>query len=120
MSREAEAAHHGEEHHKSTLDRLIYMANQIGWFFNSQPEAKRVPGLVDHIQHFWDPRMKAEIYGHVGNGGEGLEPAPLEALKQLKAAHEGRKPTQGEAEIVETGEPRTGEAPPEVTHEGRG
>ncbi|WP_020184612.1 formate dehydrogenase subunit delta [Methylopila sp. 73B] len=106
--------------HKSTLDRLIYMANQIGWFFNSQPEAKRVPGLVDHIQHFWDPRMKSEIFEHVGNGGSGLEPVPLEALKVLKAAHDGKRPTRGEAERVPTAEPRTGEAPLEVTENGRG
>lgn len=106
--------------HKSTLDRLIYMANQIGWFFKSQPEAKRVPGVVDHIQHFWDPRMKREIFAHVGNGGAGLEPVPLEALQVLKAAADGKTAARGEAEIVETGERRTGEAPLEVTEAGRG
>ncbi|MFD1701924.1 formate dehydrogenase subunit delta [Methylopila henanensis] len=106
--------------HKTTLDRLIYMANQIGWFFKSQPERLRIPGIVDHIQHFWDPRMKKEIFEHVGAGGAGLEPEPLEALKVLKAAHDGKMATRGEAEVVETGQPRTGEAPLEVTENGRG
>ncbi|GLK75793.1 hypothetical protein GCM10008171_10470 [Methylopila jiangsuensis] len=96
--------------HKSTLDRLIYMANQIGWFFRSQPKEKIIPGIVDHIQHFWDPRMKKEIYAHVGTGGAGLEPEPLEALQILKKAAEGKIATYGEAERVATPEPRTGES----------
>lgn len=120
MSREAEIAHVGEEHHKSTLDRLIYMGNQIGWFFNSQPEKFRIPGILDHIQHFWDPRMRAEIFRHIDEGGAGLEPNVFEALTQLKIATEAKLATKGEAEKVETGQQRAGEAPPEVTHEGRG
>jgi hypothetical protein len=123
MSQQPGAAAHADDDghvHKTTLMRLIYMANQIGWFFKSQPEPKRVPGVLDHIQHFWDPRMKAEIFEHVAKGGEGLEPVALQALQELKAAHEGKIATRGEAEIVETGQPRTGEAPPEVTNAGRG
>ncbi|PZQ17777.1 MAG: hypothetical protein DI565_03285 [Ancylobacter novellus] len=114
---------HDEEHpHKSTLDRLIYMGNQIGWFFNSQPEDKRVPGILDHIQHFWDPRMRAEIFRHIdAEGGKGLEPNVLDALTQLKLAEEGMRKARGdEAGKVDTGQQRAGEAPPEVTKEGRG
>ncbi|MDR4306543.1 formate dehydrogenase subunit delta [Chelatococcus sambhunathii] len=117
----AEALHDEEHSHKSTLDRLIYMANQIGWFFKSQPEEKRVPGVLDHIQHFWDPRMRSEIFRHIdATGGTGIEPYPLEALMQLKLATENKLRTQGEAEKVETGQQRTGEAPKDVTEEGRG
>jgi formate dehydrogenase subunit delta len=116
------AAHHDEEHaHKTTLDRLIYMGNQIGWFFRSQPEGKRVPGILDHIQHFWDPRMRAEIFRHIeATGGTGLEPEVRQALIELKQASEGKRATRGEAEKVETGQQRAGEAPPEVTKEGLG
>jgi formate dehydrogenase subunit delta len=94
--------------HKTTLTRLIYMANQIGSFFQSQPAEKVVPGIVDHIQHFWDPRMRAEIFRHLGDGGAGLRPPVLEALTILKEAAEGRFPTKGEAEKVVTPVPRTG------------
>jgi formate dehydrogenase subunit delta len=110
MSREAEVAHVGEDHHKTTLDRLIYMGNQIGWFFKSQPQEKVVPGILDHIQHFWDPRMRSEIFRHLDNGGAGLEPPVLEALTILKQAAEGKRATRGEAEKVPTDQPRTGEA----------
>lgn len=108
---ESLGAHQEDHPHKSTLDRLIYMGNQIGWFFNSQPEGHRVPGILDHIQHFWDPRMRAEIYGHIDKtGGEGIDPHVLEALIALKLAAEGKLKTHGEAEKVETGQPRTGAA----------
>lgn len=30
-------------------DRLIYMANQIGKFFQSQGHDRAVPGIADHI-----------------------------------------------------------------------
>lgn len=117
-----ELGHDGEHVHKTTLDRLIYMANQIGWFFKSQPEHKVVPGILDHIQHFWDPRMRAEIFRYIEEkGGEGrLEPPVLEALTQLKLAAEGRKKTVGKAEVVPTEEPRFGEADPQATHTGEG
>ena len=36
-------------------DRLIYMANQIGKFFQSQGHDKAVPGIADHIKKFWEP-----------------------------------------------------------------
>lgn len=111
---EAQGKHEGGdhgEHHKTTLDRLIYMGNQIGWFFNSQAEDKRVLGILDHIQHFWDPRMRAEIFGHIDKtGGAGLDPNVLDALIHLKLAAEGKKPTKGEAEKVDTKQDRMGAA----------
>ena len=46
-------------------DRLIYMANQIGKFFKSQGHDKAVPGIADHIQKFWDPRMRSAILSRI-------------------------------------------------------
>ena len=46
-------------------DRLIYMANQIGKFFQSQGHDKAVPGIADHIKKFWDPRMRKAIFAHL-------------------------------------------------------
>lgn len=65
-------------------DRLIYMANQIGKFFQSQGEARAVPGIADHIKKFWDPRMRKAIFAHMDNGGAGLDPFVREALLTLK------------------------------------
>jgi formate dehydrogenase subunit delta len=49
----------------SSLDRLIYMANQIGWFFRSQGHDHAVSGIADHIHKFWDPRMRKAIFAHL-------------------------------------------------------
>ena len=71
-------------------ERLVMMANQIAKFFAAQGEAKAVPQIASHIQQFWDPRMRKEITLYVVQGGSGLDPLALEAIKQLKppaAAH---------------------------------
>jgi formate dehydrogenase subunit delta len=70
----------------TSLDRLIYMANQIGQFFRSQGEAQAVPGIADHIRKFWDPRMKTAIFAHLDAGGAGLDPPVRDAIRTLKNA----------------------------------
>ncbi len=55
-------------------DRLVYMANQIGKFFDSQGRDKAVPGIAEHIRKFWDPRMRTAIFAHLDAGGAGLDP----------------------------------------------
>jgi len=67
-------------------DRLIYMANQIGKFFNSQGHDKAVPGIAEHIKKFWDPRMRSAILAHLDQGGEGLDPFVRDAIATLKKA----------------------------------
>jgi formate dehydrogenase subunit delta len=71
-------------HTSTSPDRLIYMANQIGTFFNSQGVAKAVPGITEHIRKFWDPRMRKQIMAHLDAGGEGLDPNVKDALTALK------------------------------------
>lgn len=65
-------------------DRLVYMANQIGSFFKSQGETKAVPGIADHINKFWDPRMRSAILAHWEAGGEGLDPLVRTAMSALR------------------------------------
>ena len=67
-------------------DRLIYMANQIGKFFNSQGQEQAVAGTADHIRKFWDPRMRSAILAHLDQGGEGLDPFVRDALAALRKA----------------------------------
>jgi len=66
------------------IDRLISMANQIGVFFEAQPNREEaVAGIVDHITRFWDPRMRRSITAHVKEGGVGLSAIAMEAVKKL-------------------------------------
>jgi formate dehydrogenase subunit delta len=68
---------------KSTSDKLVYMANQIARFFESQGRDKAVAGTADHIKKFWDPRMRAQIVAHIKAGGAGLDPVARTAIEQL-------------------------------------
>ena len=70
----------------SSLDRLVYMANQIGKFFHPQGHDKTVAGVADHIKKFWDPRMLKQIFAHIDAGGAGLDPDVRKALDRLKSA----------------------------------
>jgi formate dehydrogenase subunit delta len=65
-------------------DRLVYMANQIGRFFATQGPDEAVAGTADHIEKFWDPRMRAAILAHVAAGGAGLEPLVRRAIERLE------------------------------------
>jgi formate dehydrogenase subunit delta len=66
------------------VDRLVYMANQIGKFFVTQGADEAVAGTADHLHKFWDPRMRKQILDHVAQGGEGLDPLVKQAVEQLR------------------------------------
>jgi len=66
-----------------TLDRLIYMVNQIGREFASQRPRDAVEATWDHLWHFWDPRMRAIILAHLHDGGEGLSDVARAAVAKL-------------------------------------
>jgi formate dehydrogenase subunit delta len=66
-------------------DRLVYMANQIGKFFEVQRAEEIVPGIANHIRKFWDPRMRKAIFAYMDAGGEGINPPVREALDRLQA-----------------------------------
>ena len=66
-------------------DRLVYMANQIGKFFESQRADEVVPGIANHIKKFWDPRMREAIFAYMDAGGKGIDPPVRKALDHLQA-----------------------------------
>ena len=57
------------------IHHLIKMANEIGAFFESEPDrAIAMEGVASHIKRFWDPRMRRELLLWVDeHGGEGLK-----------------------------------------------
>ena len=69
----------------SSPEKLVYMANQIGKFFQSQGHDKAVPSIAEHIKKFWEPRMRAAIIAHLEAGGTGLDPSVREAVDKLRA-----------------------------------
>jgi formate dehydrogenase subunit delta len=79
----------------SSVDTLVKMANQIGDFFSAQRSTDGVAGAADHLEKFWDPRMRAGIISHLEHGGAGLNPTALEAVKRLAAATAEKKNNAG-------------------------
>jgi formate dehydrogenase subunit delta len=67
-------------------DKLVYMANQIGKFFAGQGEAKAIAGIANHLEKFWDPRMRRAIGAHLDAGGTGLDPLVKRAVESLTRA----------------------------------
>jgi len=64
-------------------DKLRYQVNQIATFFASQPEAEQVEGVADHINKFWDPRMRAQLFEITDQSTEGVKPMVVAALEKV-------------------------------------
>jgi hypothetical protein len=64
--------------------KLIRMANQIGTFFLSKPHEEGVAGTAEHINKFWEPRMRLQFFEIVEAGGEGLLPIVIEASAAVR------------------------------------
>ena len=66
---------------------LIHMANRIGEFFEAMPDRdEALHGVAEHIQKFWEPRMRERIRTCVETPeGEGaaLSPFVREALQRF-------------------------------------
>jgi formate dehydrogenase subunit delta len=66
------------------IEHLVSMANDIGNFFNAEPDkSEAAKGVANHLRRFWDPRMRREIIAHYKSGGEGLNDVPRSAIAIL-------------------------------------
>lgn len=65
-------------------DYLVKMINQIALNFGYVKEQEKIAALVaEHIQKFWDPRMKKELAEYVEQGGHGMSDMALVAAKEI-------------------------------------
>lgn len=66
------------------IEKLIKMANQIGDFFEADPDAELAKkGIADHLHSFWNSAMIKPIVAHVkDNQGVGLHPRVISAIEQ--------------------------------------
>ena len=62
---------------------MVHNANQIAQYFASFPHEEAVAGVADHIQKFWEPRMRKQLHEYLGQGGSGLHELVFEAAKAL-------------------------------------
>ena len=66
-----------------TPEHMVHMANQIALYFSSYPQEEAVAGIADHLQKFWEPRMRRQIIAYVATGGAGLHALVPEAVRRL-------------------------------------
>jgi formate dehydrogenase subunit delta len=67
-----------------SAEKLAYMANQIARFMESKPHAEGVAGIASHINDFWEPRMRRQLFEILDAGGAGLRPLVLEAATAIR------------------------------------
>ena len=75
----------------NNIDHLIRLANRIGAFFEAMPNrAEGLEGIANHIQKFWEPRMRIALLNFLdaqpdGRSGEAaLSEIVLTAVNQNK------------------------------------
>lgn len=67
-----------------TEEKLAYMANQIAAFFDSKPPQTAAHGVAEHINAFWDPRMRSRLIAMLDRGGAGLSETVLRAGPKIR------------------------------------
>jgi hypothetical protein len=75
---------HDEAHRPDPYAKIVRMANQIGTFFLSKPHDEGVAGVAEHVNKFWEPRMRRHFFEIVDAGGAGLIPLVLEAAPKIR------------------------------------
>jgi formate dehydrogenase subunit delta len=68
------------------IERLVKMANDIGNFFNSEPDKEiAAEGIKNHILRSWDPRMRKAIIAYCQENGSELSTLVKAAIAKLAA-----------------------------------
>ncbi len=63
---------------------MLRMANQIAGFFNGSGKEQAVKDAAEHINKFWDPRMRSTLIRYLEAGGEGLDPTIVQAATLIR------------------------------------
>jgi len=67
-----------------SVEKITRMANDISKFMESKPHAEGVALLASHINDFWEPRMRRQLFAVIDAGGEGLRPLVLDAAGAIR------------------------------------
>ncbi len=68
------------------IEPLIKMANDIGNFFNAEPDKEiAAEGIKNHILRAWDPRMRKAIIAYCQEDGSELSDLVKTAVTKLAA-----------------------------------
>ena len=62
-----------------SVEKITRMANDIAKFMESKPHDEGMALLASHINDFWDPRMRRQLFEILDAGGVGLRPLVRDA-----------------------------------------
>jgi formate dehydrogenase subunit delta len=65
-------------------EKMIHMANQIASFFDSKPHAEGVMGVSDHINAYWEPRMRQQFFALMQSQADDFRPLVREAASGVR------------------------------------
>ena len=65
-------------------EKTIRMANQIARFFQSQHADEAVAGFADHINSFWEPRMRTQLFELLDRHVNGFDSLVVQAAAQIR------------------------------------
>lgn len=75
---------HDEEHIMSTSEKLVRMANQIADFFHSKPREEGIAGVAEHINKFWEPRMRRQFFEMLDDGSGNFNELVVAASAKIR------------------------------------
>ncbi|TGP18019.1 MULTISPECIES: formate dehydrogenase subunit delta [unclassified Mesorhizobium] len=101
---------HDEDHITSTREKLVRMANQIATFFHSKPREEGINGVAEHINKFWEPRMRRQLFEMLDGDPEDFDDLVIAASVRI------RRPLTAEQADKSLGYARPAEAEGAVPH----
>lgn len=65
-------------------EKMIHMANQIAKFFESKPQAEGVAGVAEHVNAYWEPRMRLQLFALLETNANEFRPLVREAAPKMR------------------------------------
>lgn len=66
----------------------VRMANQIADFFKGYGHDDAVKEIADHINRFWEPRMRKHLFEELAKGNPGFNPLIKDASTLIRKPRE--------------------------------
>ncbi len=73
-------------------NKLVTMINQIAAFHRRRKPDEAAAEICQHLQKFWEARMREAIYAHVDAGGEGMDANAKQGVILLRKLDDGKLP----------------------------
>jgi formate dehydrogenase subunit delta len=97
----------------------VRMDNQIADFFGGYDHNSAITEIADHINRFWEPRMRMALFSLIAKGGDGLNPLVKDAAhlyrrpKEFEPYQEASKPGPSDSRTGDLVKQAEGYAPSE-------